>query len=198
MGSDELYRPLYVTDLLVNALNQDPDRPLLQLLGGPMLTVGEVRDATSCYVQALASLGVGRETRIALLSANRPEVLHVSHAVQILAGITAPLHPLGSAADHLYQIQDGGIEILVFEGERYSARAAELARGAPGLRLASIGPSPIADDLGTLAAGLSPQHRHYYRHHHHYRHHYRAHARVDINLPAHPRVPPPPPPPPRP
>ena len=46
MDSDELYRPLYVTDLLVNALNQDPDRPLLQLLGGPMLTVGEVRDET--------------------------------------------------------------------------------------------------------------------------------------------------------
>ncbi len=157
VDSDELYRPLYVTDLLVNALNQDPYRPLLQLLGGPMLTVGQVRDETSRYVQALASLGVGRETRVALLSANRPEVLHVSHAVQILAGIIAPLHPLGSAADHRYQIQDGGIEILVFEGERYSERAAELARSAPGLRLASLGPSPIADDLGTLAAGLSPQ-----------------------------------------
>jgi fatty-acyl-CoA synthase len=157
VDSGELYRPLYVTDLLVNALNQDPDRPLLQLLGGPMLTVGQVRDETSRYVQALASLGVGRETRVALLSANRPEVLHVSHAVQILAGIIAPLHPLGSAADHLYQIQDGGIEILVFEGERYSERAAYLARSAPGLRLASLGPSPIADDLGTLAAGLSPQ-----------------------------------------
>src|SRR5258706_4446983 len=157
MGSDEIYRPLYVTDLLVNALNQDPDRPPLQLVGGTMLTVGEVRDETSRYVQALASLGVGRETRVALLSANRPEVLHVSHAVQILAGIIAPLHPLGSAADHLYLIQDAGIEILVFEGERYSERASELARGAPGLRLASFGPSPIADDLGTLAAGLSPQ-----------------------------------------
>ena len=81
VDSDELYRPLYVTDLLVNALNQDPDRPLLQLLGGPMLTVGQVRDETSRYLQALAGLGVGRETRVALLSPNRPEVLHVSHAV---------------------------------------------------------------------------------------------------------------------
>jgi fatty-acyl-CoA synthase len=71
MGSDELYRPLHVTDLLVNALNEDPDRPLLQLLGGPMLTVCEVRDEASRYVQALASLGVGRETRVALLSALR-------------------------------------------------------------------------------------------------------------------------------
>jgi fatty-acyl-CoA synthase len=71
MGSDEFYRPLHVTDLLVNALNEDPDRPLLQLLGGPMLTVCEVRDEASRYVQALASLGVGRETRVALLSALR-------------------------------------------------------------------------------------------------------------------------------
>jgi len=157
MESEELHRPLYVTDLLVNALNQDPDRPLLKLLGGPMLTVGEVRDETSRYVQALASLGVGRQTRVALLSTNRPEVLHVSHAVQILAGIIAPLHPLGSLADHLYLIQDAAIEILIFEGARYSERAAELKRGAPDLRLASFGPSPIAEDLGALAAGLSPR-----------------------------------------
>jgi fatty-acyl-CoA synthase len=157
IGSDEIHRPLYVTDLLVNALNQDPGRPLLQLLGGPMLSVGEVRDETSRYVQALASLGVGRGTRVALLSANRPEVLHVSHAVQILAGITAPLHPLASAADHLYVIRDAAIEVLIFEGERYGERAALLARAVPGLRLASFGASPIADDLGSLAAGLSPQ-----------------------------------------
>jgi fatty-acyl-CoA synthase len=157
MDTDELHRPLYVTDLLVNALNQDPDRPLLQLVGGAMLTVGAVRDETSRYVQALASLGVGRDTRVALLSANRPEVLHVSHAVQILAGIIAPLHPLGSAADHLHQVQDAEIDFLVFEGHRYSERAAALARGAPGLKLASVGPSPIAADLGALAASLSPQ-----------------------------------------
>ena len=157
MSTDELHRPLYVTDLLVNALSQDPGRPLLQLLGGPMLTVGEVRDETSRYVQALASLGVGRETRVALLSANRPEVLHVSHALQILAGIIAPLHPLGSGADHLHVIEDARIEILVFEGERYGERAAEMARAAPGLRLASLGSSPIADDLAALAAGFSPR-----------------------------------------
>jgi fatty-acyl-CoA synthase len=157
MTADELHRPLYVTDLLVNALNQDPDRPLLQLLGGPMLSVGEVRDETSRYVQALASLGVGRGSRVALLSPNRPEVLHVSHAVQILAGINAPMHPLGSAADHLYLLQDAEIEILVYDGERYAERAAELARQAPGLKLASFGPSPGAVDLCALARSLTPK-----------------------------------------
>ena len=139
MESEELHRPLYVTDLLVNALNQDPARPLLQLLGGPTLTVGEVRDETSRFAQALASLGVGQGTRVALLSANRPEVLHVSHALQVLAAVSAPMHPLAGAADHLHVIRDAEIELLVFDAERYGDRAAELAAQAPGLRLAAFG-----------------------------------------------------------
>jgi hypothetical protein len=35
MPADDLHRTLYVPDLLVNALSQDPDRPLLHLLDGP-------------------------------------------------------------------------------------------------------------------------------------------------------------------
>jgi hypothetical protein len=30
MHTDDLHRPLYCADILVNALNQDPTRPLLQ------------------------------------------------------------------------------------------------------------------------------------------------------------------------
>ena len=32
MDPEQLHRPLYVPDLLVNALSQDPQRPLLQLI----------------------------------------------------------------------------------------------------------------------------------------------------------------------
>src|SRR4051812_33550134 len=83
MDADELHRPLYVPDLLVNALGQTPERPLMHLMDGPTLTVGEVRDATSQFVQALHSLGVAAGSRVSLLSPNRPEVLHVSHALQL-------------------------------------------------------------------------------------------------------------------
>jgi acyl-CoA synthetase (AMP-forming)/AMP-acid ligase II len=41
MHADDLHRPLYCADILINALNQDPTRPLLHLLDGPTLTVGE-------------------------------------------------------------------------------------------------------------------------------------------------------------
>ncbi|MBD3007288.1 MULTISPECIES: FeoA domain-containing protein [unclassified Streptomyces] len=72
-SQDPVRRHLNTIVLLVNALNQDPGRPLLHLPDGRTATVGEVRDATSQYVQTLTSLGVVEGTRVALLSRNLPE-----------------------------------------------------------------------------------------------------------------------------
>lgn len=156
MSLDGLHRPLFVPDVLVNALNQDPQRPLLRLLDGPTLNVGQVRDTTSRFAQALQSLGVTKGTRVGLLSANRPEVLHVSNAVQILAAIYVPMHPLSGLADHLHVVTDSGIDLLIFDAERYSERAAELQKQVPGLRLLSFGPSPLGEDLCKLAQRFTP------------------------------------------
>jgi fatty-acyl-CoA synthase len=157
MDTDQLHRPLYCADILVNALNQDSARPLLHLLDGPTLTVGEVRDAISRFAQALRSLGVTAGTRVGLLSANRPEVVHTSHAVQILAAIYVPMHPLGGFADHHDAVVDAEIDILVFDAGRYSERAAELSKRSPDLRLVAFGPSPLAEDLCKLAEGFKPE-----------------------------------------
>src|SRR5579862_7356339 len=119
MHADDLHRTLYCTDILINALNQDPNRPLLHLLDGPTLTVGDVRDSISRFAQALRSLGITAGTRVGLLSANRLEVLHTSHAVQILTAIYVPMHPLAGLADHLYVVGDAQVDILIFDAERY-------------------------------------------------------------------------------
>jgi fatty-acyl-CoA synthase len=153
---DDVHRPLYVPDLLVNALSQDPDRPLLHLLDGATLNVGQVRDAASRFVQALQSLGVAAGTRVGLLSTNRPEVLHVANAVQLIAAIYVPMHPLSGLADHLHVVVDAGVDILVFDAQRYGERAAELAQQAPGLRLVAFGQSPLAEDLSKLAERFIP------------------------------------------
>jgi fatty-acyl-CoA synthase len=156
MSTDDIHRPLYVPDLLVNALNQTPNRPLLQLSGGPMLTVGEVRDATSQFAQALQSLGVERGSRVATLSPNRPEVLHVVHSLQLLAAISVPMHPLAGLADHVNVLLDAQVNVLIFDAERFSERAAELLQRAPGLKLIGFGASPLAEDLCKLAARFAP------------------------------------------
>jgi fatty-acyl-CoA synthase len=157
MSPEDLHRPLYVPDLLVNALNQTPERPLLQLSGGQCYSVGEVRDATSRFVQALCRLGVAKGTRVGLLSANLPEVLFSNNAVQLIAAVYVPMHPLGGLADHQHVIADSGVELLIFDAQRHGQRAAELAERCPGLKLVALGESPRAPDLCRLAAEFSPQ-----------------------------------------
>lgn len=154
---DDLHRPLYAVDILANALNQGGERKLLHLKDGPTQTVSEVRDATSQYVQALASRGAGRGTRVALLSPNRPECLHLTHAVQLLAGVYVPMHPLSGLPDHLHAVQDAGVELLIFDAARFEARAAEIAKAVPGLRLLAFGESRLAEDIFALANSFTPQ-----------------------------------------
>jgi fatty-acyl-CoA synthase len=156
MLADDLHRPLYVPDLLVNALNQTPERELLHRLDAPTLSVGDMRDAASRYIQALRSLGVGAGTRVGLLSVNRPEVLHLNNAVQLLAAVYIPMHPLAGLADHLHVVTDARVDILVFDAERYGERAADLAKRAPGLRLMAFGKSSLTDDLCELAERFMP------------------------------------------
>jgi fatty-acyl-CoA synthase len=156
MNTEDLRRPLYVPDLLVNALNQTPQRPYLQLDGGEMLTVGKVRNATSQFIQALRSLGVGPGSRIATLSANRPEVLYVGNAIHIIPAVAVPMHPLAGLPDHLHILLDAKIDVLVFDPARFGERAAELSQRAPNLKLLALGKSPQAEDLCELAGRFEP------------------------------------------
>lgn len=154
---ESLHRPLYAPDLLVNALNQDPNRPLLDILGGESLTVGQVRDLTSQFCQALAAQGFTKGSRIGLLSSNRPEVLMVANAIQILAAIYVPMHPLGGFNDHLHVVTDAEIDVLIFDEERYGERAKALAEKVPGLRLLAFGGSQETIDLVRLAQAFQPE-----------------------------------------
>jgi fatty-acyl-CoA synthase len=153
----ELHRPLYIAEVFANALNNGGDRPLLHLKDGPTLTVTQVRDATSQFMQALQSLGVGRGSRVALISPNRPECLHVTHAVQMLAAIHVPLHPLSGRDDHLNVIKDAEVNVLIFDAGRFEERAADIAREVAGVRLMAFGESAMGEDIFKLANRFTPQ-----------------------------------------
>ncbi|MDB5452515.1 MAG: AMP-dependent synthetase and ligase [Caulobacteraceae bacterium] len=147
--------PVFVTELLVNALNQDAGRPFLQMLDGETFTVGHFRDEISRYAQALAAAGVRRGVRVALLSANRVEVFYAINAAQVLEGIYVPLHPMAALDDHHFIIADGEVDVLIYDANRYGHRAADLAARAPGLTVLSFGPGSIGQDLCALAAGMA-------------------------------------------
>ena len=134
--------------LMVAALKRHRDKPVM-FLGDTTLTGGETADRISQYVQAFEKLGAGAGTHAALLALNRPEVLFILGAGQTQGYRRTSLHPLGSADDHAYVINDAGITTLIVD-PMFTERALALLEKCPGLtQVLTIGPVPDAlADIG--------------------------------------------------
>ncbi|MFI5896172.1 fatty-acid--CoA ligase FadD8 [Actinoplanes sp. NPDC051513] len=140
MTDQAMRQPNHGGHLVVAALRRHRDKPVMEL-GDTTLTGGETAAAVSRYVQALQALGV--ETA-ALLSSNRPEVLLIVAAGQVLGSRRTALHPLGSLDDHAYAINDADIGTLIVDPQpAFAERARGLLEKAPGLKqVLTIGPVP--------------------------------------------------------
>src|SRR5690242_5829989 len=114
MTGQAMRHPNHGGHLVAAALERHRDRPVLEL-GGTTLTGAETAAAISRYVQAFRALGVGTESSAALLSSNRPEVLLIIGAGQMLGSRRTALHPLGSLDDHAYAMTDAGIPTLIVD-----------------------------------------------------------------------------------
>ena len=74
MTTDTVHNPPLMPHLLIDGLNRYNDEPCL-FLGDKVASYRDVRESTSQMVQALQSKGLGKGSRVAVISANRPEVL---------------------------------------------------------------------------------------------------------------------------
>jgi fatty-acyl-CoA synthase len=153
----ELHQPAFMPDLLVAALARHADRPAVYL-GDEVLTAAQVAAEMSRYVQAYASLGISEHHPIAMLSKNRPEVLFTMGANMLTPCRSTSLHPMGSADDQAYVLEDAGVETLVFDPSAFDERAGDLRDRVPGLKtLLSLGPSEVGIDLIALAKTFDAQ-----------------------------------------
>ncbi|MBC7174577.1 MAG: AMP-binding protein, partial [Polyangiaceae bacterium] len=142
--------------LIIEGLNRYGDRPCLYL-GETVATYAEVRASTSQYLQALQSKGIGVGSRVAVISGNRPEVLYNIAAAAISGCCTTALHPLGSADDHAFMLNDAGIDTLVYDPSVFEQRARELKEKVPGLKnLLAFGPSEVGEDYSAIASSFAP------------------------------------------
>ena len=157
MSTDALHHPPLMPHLLVDGLNRYNDEPCL-LLGDKVASYREVRESTSQMVQALQSKGLGVGSRIAVISANRPEVLSNIAAMQLAGCIGTPLHPLGSLEDHAYVLEAAEIDTLVYDAAVFDAYAAALQQRVPGLKIMlGLGPTESGEDYLALAATFEPR-----------------------------------------
>jgi fatty-acyl-CoA synthase len=140
-------------DLVIRGLAGDQRRPAFHI-GGEVVTVGQLRDDVSRYVQAYSSVGLAPGSRVALLSRNRPEVVVVSLANQLAGAVHFGLHPYGSLEDHASALADSGADVLIADSA-YAERAAALRELVPTLcHTFSIGPSEAGEDITALAGAL--------------------------------------------
>ncbi len=151
----EIHRQNFLPDLLIAALDRNGARPAV-FLGEDVLSADQVRDQISCYIQAMKSRAVAQGTGVATLSKNRVEVLFSMGAVMAGGFRNTALHPLGSAEDHAYILNDAEIDTLIFDPS-FADHVGKLTEMVPGLtRLFSYGPASVGEDLITAAAAFEP------------------------------------------
>jgi fatty-acyl-CoA synthase len=161
VSDDNLRTGTHNGNLMVAALKRHKDKDVMYL-GDTTLKGGEVAEQMSRYVQAFEALGAGTGTSAALLALNRPEVLFILGAGQTQGYRRTSLHPLGSADDHAYVINDAGITTLIID-PYFTERALALLEKCPGLsQVLTIGPVPdklkhVGTDLVAAAATYDAQ-----------------------------------------
>ena len=163
MTADAMRTPTHNGNLMVAALKRHHDKPVMRLSSSAgagfdqALTGRLTAEQMSRYVQAFEALDAGTGTHGALLALNRPEVLYILGAGQTQGFRRTSLHPLGSADDHAYVINDAGITFLIID-PYFTDRALALLEKCPGLtQVLTIGPVPetlahIGTDLVAKAA----------------------------------------------
>jgi fatty-acyl-CoA synthase len=161
MTGDNMRTGIHNGNLMVAALRRHHDKPVMYL-GDTTLKGGEVAAQMSRYIQAFEAVGAGTGTSAALLALNRPEVLFILGAGQTQGYRRTSLHPLGSADDHAYVINDAGITTLIID-PYFTERALALLEKCPGLtQVLTIGPVPdelkeVGKDLIEAADAFAPQ-----------------------------------------
>ncbi|MFT3854621.1 MAG: AMP-binding protein [Ilumatobacteraceae bacterium] len=130
-------------DLVYLALTRTPDRVAF-VDGGRQYTYREMAKLTFAMARALAKRGLGPGNAVSLLSPNRSEIFAVQSAAQLLGCRYTPLHPLLSAADQSFILQDAEIDLLVFD-PMHTERAGEIVAMSGCADAVSMGPSDRPD-----------------------------------------------------
>ena len=153
-----LTQGITMPDLLIEGLNRYNDRPCLFMGEDQILTYADMRALVSRMMQALASLGLGKGTRAAILSGNRPEVLANTAAMSLSGFIGTPLHPMGSMDDHVYVLENAEIDVLIYDETLFGEVATALKERVPGIKhFIGFGPNDIGEDYMALANSFEPK-----------------------------------------
>lgn len=150
MGDHNIHAQPTMPHLMIDALTRYHDQPCL-VQGETVVTYRGLRELASQMIQVLHSIGLGVGSCVAVISANRPEVLANTVATNIAGCITTSLHPLGSVDDHEVVLRAAETECLVYDPSKFESVATTLKERLPSLKLLAFDDSDVADNYMTLA-----------------------------------------------
>ncbi|SEF00170.1 long-chain fatty acid--CoA ligase [Streptomyces sp. Ag109_O5-10] len=138
---------LSVAAILAESAARRPDHPAV-VFGTAEVTYGQLWLNARKYAAALAGLGVGPNSRVALLLGNSPEFPMVYFGVLALGAVVVPVHALLKASEVEYVLRDSGATALVCAG----SLLAEGEQGAEGAGVPLV--TVLADDDGSAEPRL--------------------------------------------
>lgn len=137
---------------ILRALSRYPERTAFASESGD-LTYRGARELIGRMQKVFVDLGLPPGTTVAILSSNRADAWCAYAAALLCRFNTTWLHPQGSFADHLFQLDDSDARILVVDAVKYSERGGELSVQAAGLQTTfTLGGTEFGLDLSTAAA----------------------------------------------
>ncbi len=105
-------------------------------VGGKWRTISyaELYERIRHVAAGLSALGVGRDSKVGLMSTNRPEWPISDLAIQSLGAINVPIYPTLEAAQVAHIIEDSGAHVVIVENEKMLQRLQQARESAESLR----------------------------------------------------------------
>ncbi|MGY4284144.1 fatty-acyl-CoA synthase [Bradyrhizobium sp. LM2.7] len=145
--SDPLHASSPTCAQTLRALARYPGRTAFAWPGGSLSYQGTI-DLIGCIQGVFIRLGLQPGARVAFLTANRADTWCAGVAAQLSRCCITWLHPLGSQADQLFQLEDSESEVLVIDVAAFRDRGGELAAQATRLKAVfTMGPADYGVDL---------------------------------------------------
>ncbi|CUU22058.1 Osuccinylbenzoic acidCoA ligase EC 62126 CDS [Bradyrhizobium sp.] len=145
--SDPLHASSPTCAQTLRALSRYPGRTAFAWPGGSLSYQGTI-DLIGRIQAVFMRLGLQPGARVAFLTANRADTWCAGVAAQLSRLCVTWLHPLGSRADQLFQLEDSEAEMLVVDAATFRDRGGELAASASRLKAVfTTGPADYGVDL---------------------------------------------------
>ncbi|TMN21234.1 o-succinylbenzoate--CoA ligase [Lentibacillus cibarius] len=94
-----------------------PNKTALELADGTVYTFYELKEKSQSFARKLKRLGVQKESKIGILSANHPDMVIAIHAVSYVGAIAVLLNTRLTSPELDFQVKDAGVTLVIGQDE---------------------------------------------------------------------------------